>query len=68
MLPQTSDIGSAVLVGIGFFVLLQGLSYAIKPDISGRFHRSSPESIRRIGFGMMAVGGLLLYLAFRWWA
>lgn len=62
------DLGPAMLACFAFLIFTQGLIYILKPDMTGRSLTASPEKIRRIGLGIVAVSGVVLYIAFSWWS
>jgi hypothetical protein len=64
---QMSDLGPAVLTCFAFFLLIQGLIYLLRPDMSWRALTAPKEKIRRTGLYITLASGILLYLALSWW-
>jgi uncharacterized protein YjeT (DUF2065 family) len=66
MTIDVSDMGPLVLGVIGLMVLFQGFSYTFKPELTGRFHRSDPKTIRKYGILMIVIGLVIAYFAASW--
>ncbi len=64
---STSDMGPALLGVFAFYLLVQGLIYIFRPEMSSRAMVASKEQMRRNGFILGLIGGICMYAAFSWW-
>lgn len=62
-------VGLLLLAGVGVWLLAEGLIYAAAPDLLRRLaallESMSAEDIRAAGLWSAALGGIVIYVAFR---
>lgn len=64
---STSDMGPALLGIFAFYLLVQGMIYIFRPEMSSRAMVASKEKMRRNGFVLCLIGGVMMYATVSWW-